>query len=294
MQADRHSNGLRIGIVSIQKNRAPWLHEWVAFHRLVGFTNFYIYAHNCLDNSAEVLSQLSQRYALEAFIVNTTENQVQLKVYQHAYEQFGHACDWLAFIDGDEFIFPTGDLSLAEVLGSYQYKRISALGVYWACFGSSGHLREPSGLVIENYRRRPPLNFHINRHIKSIVRGRQQSHVGPNSHMFKTPWGTQDELGRTITFGLTQFEPSYRSLRINHYVTQSLEFFKRFKQNSGAADAGSTYVRPDDWWTKHDHNNEFDESVQYLVAPLQEEMKKLNIPDPGLLRGFFGEAVACL
>ena len=45
---------MKIGLVSIQKNRAPWLHEWVAFHHLVGFGKFYVYAHNCSDNSDQV------------------------------------------------------------------------------------------------------------------------------------------------------------------------------------------------------------------------------------------------
>ncbi|MBL8339942.1 MAG: glycosyltransferase family 2 protein [Rubrivivax sp.] len=273
----------RIGLVSIQKNRAPWLHEWVAFHHLVGFSKFYIYAHNCTDHSDSVLNQLSSVYDLKAFRVGTHENQVQLKAYQHAYEQFGHECDWLAFIDGDEFLFPTAALSINEALAEYDHVRTSAIGAYWVCFGSGGHVEEPSGLVIQNYRRRPSLAFEINRHVKSIVRGRQATRVGPNSHTFVTPWGTQDELGRPIDFGLTQYEPSYTRFRINHYVTQSLQFFKQFKQTSGAADAGANYVRPDSWWAKHDHNDELDSSLVHLVEPLRREMARVEIAGAGVL-----------
>jgi len=276
---------MKVGLVSIQKNRAPWLHEWVAFHHLVGFTKFYVYAHNCTDHSGHVLGQLQQAYDLKAFMVNTQENQVQLKVYQHAYEQFGHECDWLAFIDGDEFLFPTACTDIRQALAEYDYVRTSAIGAYWACFGSSGHVDEPEGLVVRNYRRRPSLlEFPDNKHIKSLVRGRQQSRVGPNSHMFATPWGTQDELGRPVTFGLTPHEPSYTRFRINHYVTQSLQYFKQFKQTSGAADAGAAYVRPDSWWTKHDRNEEFDSSLEHLYAPLEAEMARVQIPGTGLLK----------
>lgn len=274
---------MKVGIVSIQKNRAPWLHEWVAFHHLVGFSRFYVYAHNCTDASGAVLGRLAQAYDLKAFALNTDENQVQLKAYQHAYENFGHECDWLAFIDGDEFLFPTAASSIGDALAEYDHQRTSAIGVYWVCFGSSGHVQEPPGLVVQNYRQRPPLSFPDNRHIKSIVRGRQASRVGPNSHMFNTPWGTQDELGRAVDFGLTKHEPSYTRFRINHYVTQSLQYFKEFKQGSGAADAGAAYVRPDSWWTKHDRNDEPDASLEHLVQPLQREMARLELPGPGLL-----------
>ena len=275
---------MKVGLVSIQKNRAPWLHEWVALHHLAGFAKFYVYAHNCTDHSDQVLKTLAGGYDLQAFSVKTTENQVQLKVYQHAYENFGHECDWLAFIDGDEFLFPTAAASIGDALAPFQYQKVSAIGAYWACFGSSGHVAEPAGLVLENYRRRPPLSFAINRHIKSIVRGRQASRVGPNSHLFNTPWGTQDELGRNIDFGWTQHEPSYTQFRINHYVTQSLQFFKQFKQTSGAADAGAGYVRPDSWWAKHDHNDELDDSMGRWLPGLKADMARLPLQGAGVLR----------
>lgn len=274
---------MKIGLVSIQKNRAPWLHEWVAFHHLAGFHKFYVYAHNCSDHSGPVLQTLAGAYDLQALAVKTDENQVQLKVYQHAYENFGHECDWLAFIDGDEFLFPTAAASMTEALAPWQHRKVSAIGAYWACFGSAGHVDEPAGLVLENYRRRPPLSFAINQHIKSIVRGRQASRVGPNAHMFVTPWGTQDEQGRAIDFGLTPHAPSYDQFRINHYVTQSRQFFRQCKQRSGAADAGAAYVRPDSWWDKHDHNDELDHSVEGWTAPLRAEMARLDLPGAGVL-----------
>lgn len=269
---------MKIGLVTIQKNRAPWIHEWLAFHHLVGFSKFYFYAHNCSDESGQVLARLQGRYDLKPFVVNTAENQVQLKVYQHAYENFGHECDWLAFIDGDEFLFPTAAQSIGEAMEEFSYQKTSAIGAYWACFGSAGHVHEPEGLVIENYRRRPPYGFEVNRHIKSLVRGRQASRVGPNSHMFNTPWGTQDELGRPVTFGLTPYEPSYTKLRINHYVCQSYQFFKHSKQASGAADAGAAYVRPDSWWTRHDLNDEHDDSLAHMAAAVRHEMQQIEMP----------------
>jgi hypothetical protein len=267
---------MKIGLVTIQKNRAPWVHEWIAFHHLVGFSKFYFYAHNCSDGTDQVLNRLTGAYDIKAFAVNTAENQVQLKVYQHAYENFGHECDWLAFIDGDEFLYPTAGQSIGEALEEFNYRKTSAIGAYWACFGSSGHVEEPAGLIVKNYRQRPPCSFEVNRHIKSIVRGRQASRVGPNSHMFATPWGTQDELGRPIDFGWTKHEPSYTKFRINHYVCQSYQYFKQSKQASGAADAGAAYVRPDSWWTRHDLNDEFDTSLVHLYDALEQEVAQVD------------------
>ena len=275
---------MNLGIVSIQRNRAPWVLEWLAFHLVLGFNRFYLYAHRCSDGMPQLLVRLAQHYPIVVHEVPPDTERPQIAAYRHAWANYGNQMDWLAFIDGDEFLFPTAAGSMAQALQEYDHQRISAIGVYWVCFGSSGHVQEPPGLVVQNYRQRPPLSFPDNRHIKSIVRGRQASGVGPNSHMFHTPWGTQDELGRPVDFGLTKHEPSYTRFRINHYVTQSRQYFKEFKQGSGAADAGAAYVRPDSWWTKHDRNDELDSSLEHLVQPLLREMARVELPAPGLLQ----------
>ena len=203
---------MKLGIVSIQKNRAPWLHEWVAFHHLVGFSTFYVFAHNCTDSSTQVLKQLAGWYDVRGFSIDTREDRVQLKVYEHALQQFGHECDWFAFIDGDEFLFPVAAPDMATALQEFDYARMSAIGAYWACFGSGGHVQEPAGLVTENYTRRAPLDFAVNHHVKSLVRGRQDSHAGANSHLFHTPWGTQDELGRPLPSAVSPHAPSHTTL----------------------------------------------------------------------------------
>jgi hypothetical protein len=198
----------------------------------------------------------------------------QLISYQHAYQEFGHEIDWMAFIDGDEFVFPTKHDNLQDVLKRYNYEKMSALGVWWSCFGSGGHIDEPSGLIIENFQLRPALNFNDNSHIKSIVRGHQGKYfsVGPNSHIFNTIYGTKDENFRDVNFGFSpDLSPTFENIRINHYVCQSYQFFKDFKQNSGAADAGSLAVRSDEWWIKHDINDEQDS----LILKFLPELKKL-------------------
>ena len=255
---------MQLGICTIQRDRAKWLTEWVAFHYVVGFRKFFIYLHKCSDNSAEIVRAIQKVFDIQCFVIPEDTSRPQLACYQHAYGTFGHAIDWMAFIDGDEFLFPTQDENLLDVLSGFQYQPISALGVWWSCFGSSGHITDPKGLVIENYQRRATLDFEANRHIKSIVRGHQGSHfsTGQNAHIFNTIYGTFDENMRPISSGfMPELEPTYSKIRINHYVCQSYDFFKKFKQYSGAADAGPLAVRSDEWWTKHDRNDEHDNTI---------------------------------
>lgn len=201
----------------------------------------------------------------------------QYVAYNRAYEDFGNDVDWLAFIDGDEFLFAPGDTDVKHALELFASKKLSALGVYWACFGSSGHVREPDGLIIENYRHRGANNMPANKHIKSIVMGRQGASVKcvDDPHMFVTPLGTFDERGRKILGGRTIYYPSYEHLRINHYATQSREYFERHKRGMGMAthQAKADRERPQSWWVEYDRNDVLDDSMARFVEPVKQLLK---------------------
>ncbi|NBT48715.1 MAG: glycosyl transferase [Actinobacteria bacterium] len=262
---------MRLAIVTIQRNRGKWLSEWFAFHHLQGVDRFIFYAHRCDDETPAVIAALGNKVNITAYSIPDNTERPQLAAYNHAYRNHGHESDWFAFIDGDEFLFTTDALDLKASLQEYQYKKISAVGVYWACFGSNGHLKEPAGLITQNYTRRAPLDAEFNRHIKSIVRGHQGAHfqAGQNAHLFSTIYGTFDEIGRPINSGISEHAPSTTRFRINHYVCQSREFYEKFKRSSGAADAGANVIRPETWWEMHDRNDEQD----YLLARGSEKIE---------------------
>jgi hypothetical protein len=225
------------------------------------------------------LSRLSQTFDIKSFQIHENVDRPQLQAYQHAYDNFGHEVDWMAFIDGDEFLFPTKTYSLKESLEKYHYERLSALGVYWVCFGSSGHMTEPSGLITDNFKMRSRFDFDPNKHIKSMVMGRQKIQVANNAHYFNTMSGTFDEQLRPVTGGyMKEYEPSYDVLRINHYPCQSYEYFKKTKQTSGMADVagGGEATRPDSWWEMYDRNDVLDDSMDKYSSDLKRILGQLQ------------------
>lgn len=273
---------MKLGICTIQRDRAKWLTEWVVFHHLVGFTNFYIYLHKCRDNSKEVVANLQKHFNIQCFEIADDTDRPQLVSYHHAYQEYGHEIDWMAFIDGDEFLYPSTTNHIGDVLEKFNYQKISALAVYWQCFGSSGHIQDPNGLIIEDYQYRAKLAFLPNRHIKSIVRGRQgQSCTSAgNAHIFNTIYGTYDEQLRPINSGwMKELEPSYTQLRINHYACQSYEFFKNFKKSSGAADVNVNHIRPDSWWTEYNNNEEHDDTILKYTPSLKKTLNSIAHQD---------------
>lgn len=274
----------KIAIASIQRNRGKYIVEWIAFHLAVGFNQFYIYCHKTNDGMKEILLELAKRYPIEVFALEM-DDFPQIAAYHHAWENFGDKVDWMAFIDGDEFLFPTQAASMQEALAAYEPRELSALGVFWKCYGSNGHATDPDGLILETHPRHSTDGFLPNRHIKSIVRGGEK--VTPSrSHLFDTGRGTFDEKMRPITHGwMRDLPPSYDVFRINHYVVQSRQFYFEVKQGMGGADLQAGYVRSDAYFDEYDRNEEADgvslrflEKTKQKIAEITAAAQPLSTP----------------
>lgn len=270
---------MRIGITSIQRDRDPWIVEWLAFHLLVGFNEFHVYAHKCQDGMDRTLLALARHYPIHVYALHH-DDKPQLDAYRHAWSQHGREIDWMAFIDGDEFLFPMQSATMAEALQPYNDARLSALAAYWVCYGSSGHVEDPGGLVMEQFSRHSDVDFGPNRHLKSIVRGRQEHEVHfTGSHMFSTSLGTFDERLQPV-LGPVLRDPSVLPprdvFRINHYVTQHWDFFHHTKQGMAAADMQSSYRRPDSWFHEHDRNECDDGVARRFIVRLKLKVRELN------------------
>ena len=268
---------MELGLVTIQRDRGRWLVEWIAFHYLVGFRKFYFYAHMCTDDTHGLLAKLSKKFDITALVIPPAQDRVQLTAYQHACDHYINDVDWMCFLDGDEFIFPTSNSTMQEALIEYDKAEISAIGVYNCNFGSAGHITEPNGLITENYRMRAHDQFMAQRRVKSLVKGRQPVSPSACSNIFITKYKTIDELMRPVTWGyMPNYIPSYEKFRFNHYVCQSREYFDSFKKNSGHADASAIAVREEDWWINFDTNDIMDYSLINFSDSLRELIDDIN------------------
>lgn len=267
---------MELGIVSIQRNRNPWIVEWLAFHMNMGFTRFYIYSHKTDDGMTETLLKLSRKYPIVVHEINA-DFLPQLSAYQHAMDHYLKDVDWMAFIDGDEFLFPTNGRRLDEAMKRFSLESISAIAVYWKCYGGNGYIKEPEGLVVENYTRHSSNDFIPNKHVKTILKGGQKA-VASSSHVFEVDGDIVDDRMRKIDKGFSSDNmPSYDYFRINHYAVQSFEFFKNTKQKIGAADSDPNLVRPDDWYFDYDRN-ECDDGVSYgFLTKLKLKVAELSL-----------------
>ena len=213
----RPSTQAYLSACAVYRNEAPYLREWIEFHRLVGVERFFLYNHMSTDGHEEILAPY-----VDEGIVTLREWNVELldqrDTYDHCLKEHGDRSRWIAFIDLDEFLFSPNGRPLPELLT--EYEGWPGVGVNWAVFGTSGHETKPPGLVIENYVMR--VDHPANRFIKSIV---DPSRVVRciNVHNFEyESLMTMDENHYPI-YGVRSKSVSFSRLRINHYMTKSEE-----------------------------------------------------------------------
>ncbi len=272
-KGERPSGSAYLAACLAFKNEAPYLREWIEFHRLVGFERFFLYNHASVDGQHEALAP----YVEDGLV--TVEDwpdvpAVQTDMYNRCLEQHGHEARWIAFLDMDEFLFsPTGPLS--ELLTAYE----DAPGVVanWAMFGTSGRRTQPSGLVIESYLwRNDEVDEPRNRLFKCIVDpARVTRCLDPHSFAF-TEGSLVDERKQPVEGQFTE-RPFYSKLRINHYYTRSEEEAARKYAKGRGSDA--VKMRGGDAPLEHLHerlNQKRDDAILGYVPAVRQALAEVN------------------
>ena len=137
-----------ISLCIMFKDEAPYLREWIEYHRMIGVDHFYMYDNNSSDGFEEVLAPYQEEGLIT--LIPWSRQHAQVDGYEDCIRQFQDESDWIGFIDVDEFLVPIEEESLAPVLDRFCH--CPAVLVYWRFFGSGGMLqRDRSRLVIEDF-----------------------------------------------------------------------------------------------------------------------------------------------
>ena len=229
-----------LSVCAIYRNEAPYIAEWIEFHRLVGVERFFLYDNGSQDDHLAVLNP----YVEDGTVVLQHWPFVpgQGPAYMDCLKWHRYESRWIAFIDVDEFLFSPTEPQLPNVLR--EYETWPGVAVNCLMYGCSGHRSRPAGLVTENYIRR--LNIPAaNRHIKSIVDPtRTERLITP--HHFHYPYlSAVDENHFPVAWPRTK-SLSFSRLRINHYHSKSEEEYLAKAQTPRADGGARTAFTTDD------------------------------------------------
>ena len=290
-----------LSICAIFKDEAPYLPEWIEFHRLVGVERFFLYDNGSSDGGREVIEPW-----VRASVVSVADCSIPLGeggqnwAYADALRRARGRTRWLAFIDLDEFLFSPGPAALPDVLREFEAH--PGVVINWQVYGSSGLTARPNGLVIESFVKRAKVQWVRNRRVKSIVNPeRAVRPIGP--HFFAYANGalavTEDHepvrvierrvWARRMRRGLARLplietDPyamrhssvervSVGRLRLNHYAVRSRQEFEQKTARHGSSRLAPRY------FAYHDRNEVHDPTLVPYASRVRAQLAAVEAPE---------------
>lgn len=209
-----------LGVVVIMKNEAPYVKEWLDYHLNAGVDIVYLYDNDSTDNLEEkVLPYIKSGRVIYHKIPGDYK---QLPCYHDALQKYRFLCKYLAFIDADEFIYPTNNGSIKDFVENYfkDKENVGGLLISWYLFGSNGEEKaDLSRGVLERFKRR---GVDAEYTCKSIVNPRLvfDFNDSPHQPLFFNSISDKDEFGNPY-FDKEKF--SGKKIFVAHYAVKSKE-----------------------------------------------------------------------
>lgn len=225
----------QLSIATIFQNEAPYLKEWIEYHRMVGVQHFWLYNDASTDNWAEVLAPYIEQGIVEVtdWASPTTAAFISYQCMANidAIKKARGVSKWLALIDTDEFLLPAQERTVTECLNKHF---ANAAGVYinWHHFGTGGVRLKPGQSMLFTLTACSDQYHPSNKTGKSIVR--------PECIRVDDVWNTHHYVlesdkyycngdGQQLSFAGLDLKLDgkihNKFMRINHYRMRDENFF---------------------------------------------------------------------
>lgn len=262
-----------LSVAAIFQNEAPYLKEWIEYHKMLGVQHFYLFDNASRDNVVEVL----QPYLVSGLVDLIHEQTVakgidewtplQKSAYDRALNLARGETKWLAIIDVDEFLTPLQKDNLIDFLADYE--DYPGVVVNWQLFGTSNVKKIPSDrLMIELLVMKADPLTEENHQIKSIVRPEYVHKARVHEMKFKKFYKHVNEDKEAFDYGGASKRIATNKIQINHYWTRDEDFFYTVKLEHRARceSKETSEIRKNYLSQVEDH------SMERFVEPLRKQM----------------------
>lgn len=119
-----------LAVCAVIGDDGPFLREWLEFHRLVGVEHFFLYHSDPGEQTLQILAEYSN--AGEATVARRPGTAGSAAdTFNHFLRSHGREAEWIAFLEGDDFLFGTDEDDLRIVLRDYrEWPGVRAVGAY--------------------------------------------------------------------------------------------------------------------------------------------------------------------
>jgi glycosyltransferase involved in cell wall biosynthesis len=285
----------RACIAAMMKLERPYLLEWVAWYRILGF-DIVIADHGGDDGQSELLAKLQALGVIHRIDVRSFHGDVQRRFYRMLFRWARrNKYDYVGFFDGDEYFEPMTigtafeGSGLALVDRMFRDSKAAALVFNWMIFGDSHQATGDGELVTSRFQWAAEKPFAANRFVKSFCHVERchsyftwqlRTEYALNAHL---PTLTRDLLLHDgsmppdqIASGVTQ-DVSWERARVRHYVVKTLDEFRRRKINRG----GFWTHYNETFFNAHNRNDDFAPLPAHVTARLRREVAELDAATVG-------------
>ncbi len=266
-----------LAIGAIFQDEAPYLKEWIEFHKLVGVQHFYLYNNCSTDDYLSVIKSYIEAGEVELLqwpILATSWNNWIYKVQPAAYvdcvKRATGQAKWLALIDIDEFLTPVS-VTVPEILKNYE--DCAGVCFNWKIFGHSDiYDLPPNKLLVESLVMTAPIERATNLGVKSIVRPEYVEDCNhPHYVVYKEGFHhvNSSKVQNIDVNGATD-KPYYQHLAVNHYWSRTGSYlYKKLQRYS----IWVPEIVPENWPDYVNGMNEvLDHSMEPFIIPLRQKM----------------------
>lgn len=149
---------MRILSVTGMRDEGPFLVEWLAWHRLIGVTDFLVFSNDCTDGTEVLLQALAAAGVLthlphRAPETGSVQWQALAAGWAHPLRQ---VADWMLISDADEFpVVHAGGHRLSDLIAALP-AATEAVALPWRLFGNAGVIGFADLPVTAQFRRSAP------------------------------------------------------------------------------------------------------------------------------------------
>jgi hypothetical protein len=295
---------LKVVAVTCAKNEGPFILEWIAYHKLIGFTDVIVFTNECTDGTDDLLDRLDEMNVVQHMpnprVINETLR-FQAAALRYASEmRLVRQADWRLSFDSDEFVsIKPGEGHVSDLVA--HSPKAHLISICQLQFGCSHIDTFIPGLSTEQFtwhqshkakegtsRRRD-----LERGLKTFIRAdapvvRWNNHF-PDLDPEKVDealwvYGDNHKVPDAVYNGKTKSLPAencYGLAQLNHYATRSRE---SFLVQSHRGNAVKLNEQADvKYWQRYNHNAEQGGAITRHVPALHELLMSW-LDDPELRR----------
>ena len=286
-------------IVGCMKNEAPYIVEWVAYHRAMGVDNFLIYTNGCEDGTSEILDRLQEMGVLQHR--NNDEwkgnSPQQYALNQALKEPVIQNAEWIIHIDVDEFMnVRCGNGTLQDFIAAVP--DATNVAMTWRMFGHNGVTQLSDDFVVEQFDTcspkfcpKPHTVWGFKTMFKNIGAYEKISCHRPNKlfeeFQDKVKWvnGSGKDMTKDVAengWRSSKKNVGFDLLQLNHYALRSAESFLIKRQRGRALHVDRSIGI--NYWIRMDWSDFRDITIKRNVPRLRTEYDRLMQDD--ILRGW--------